>query len=64
MSLLKSIVESYMRKVSGLKEHCNRCLRTERWGGSHTQGLFRPVQDSGRGQHSPSGPGEEDRAVH
>ncbi len=23
-----------MQKVSGLKEHCNRCLRTERWGGS------------------------------
>jgi hypothetical protein len=23
-----------MRKVSGLREHCDRCLRTERWGGS------------------------------
>jgi len=23
-----------MQKVSGLKEHCERCLRTERWGGS------------------------------
>jgi hypothetical protein len=23
-----------MEKVSGLKEHCDRCLRTERWGGS------------------------------
>lgn len=23
-----------MQKVSGLKEHCDRCLRTERWGGS------------------------------
>jgi len=34
MSLLKSIVDSYMQKVSGLKEHCERCLRTERWGGS------------------------------
>lgn len=34
MSLLKEIVESYMQKVSGLKEHCERCLRTERWGGS------------------------------
>jgi len=34
MSQLKSIVDSYMHKVSGLKEHCERCLRTERWGGS------------------------------
>jgi hypothetical protein len=34
MSSLKEIVESYMQKVSGLKEHCERCLRTERWGGS------------------------------
>jgi len=34
MSLLKSIVDNYMHKVSGLKEHCDRCLRTERWGGS------------------------------
>ena len=34
MSSLKSIVDSYMQKVSGLKEHCERCLRTERWGGS------------------------------
>lgn len=34
MSLLKRIVDSYMQKVSGLKEHCERCLRTERWGGS------------------------------
>jgi len=34
MSLLKKIVDSYMKKVSGLEEHCNRCLRTERWGGS------------------------------
>jgi|GEM_PF-5448235 len=34
MSLLKSIADSYMHKVSGLKEHCDRCLRTERWGGS------------------------------
>ena len=22
-----------MRRVSGLKEHCDRCLRTERWRG-------------------------------
>ncbi|MEM1674310.1 MAG: hypothetical protein QXN24_05860 [Candidatus Bathyarchaeia archaeon] len=34
MSLLKRIVDSYMQKVSGLKEHCNRCLKTERWRGS------------------------------
>jgi len=34
MSLLKEIVDSYMQKVSGLKEHCERCLRIERWGGS------------------------------
>ncbi|MEM0268769.1 MAG: hypothetical protein QW221_04560 [Candidatus Korarchaeum sp.] len=31
---LKGIVDSYMRKVPGLKEYCERCLRTERWGGS------------------------------
>jgi hypothetical protein len=31
---LREIVDSYMRKVSGLREHCDRCLRTERWGGS------------------------------
>jgi len=31
--LLKEIVDRYMQKVSGLEEHCNRCLRTERWGG-------------------------------
>ncbi|MGQ9507733.1 MAG: hypothetical protein ACUVTB_07780 [Candidatus Bathycorpusculaceae bacterium] len=34
MSSLKKIVDSYMQKVSGLKEHCDRCLKTERWGGS------------------------------
>ncbi|MBS7621677.1 hypothetical protein KEJ32_06165 [Candidatus Bathyarchaeota archaeon] len=34
MSLLKKIVDSYMQKVSGLEEHCERCLRTERWRGS------------------------------
>lgn len=32
--LLKEIVDTYMQKVSGLKEYCDRCLRTERWGGS------------------------------
>lgn len=31
---LKRIIDSYMRRVSGLEEHCDRCLRTERWGGS------------------------------
>lgn len=34
MSRLKEVVDSYMEKVSGLREHCNRCLMTERWGGS------------------------------
>jgi len=34
MTLLKRVVDSYMEKVSGIKEHCSRCLRTERWGGS------------------------------
>jgi len=34
MSLLKEVVDGYMQKVSGLKEHCERCLKTERWQGS------------------------------
>ena len=34
MQLLKEIVDSYMQKLSGLKEHCERCLKTERWQGS------------------------------
>ncbi len=34
MPLLKEVVDSYMQKVSGLKEHCSRCLKTERWRGS------------------------------
>ncbi|MCX8183022.1 MAG: hypothetical protein N3F08_01175 [Crenarchaeota archaeon] len=34
LSLLKKIVDSYMEKVPGLREHCERCLMTERWGGS------------------------------
>ncbi|MGC8912248.1 MAG: hypothetical protein ACP5K8_09260, partial [Nitrososphaeria archaeon] len=34
MPLLKGIVDSYMQKASGLKEHCERCLKTERWGGN------------------------------
>jgi len=31
---LKEIVDGYMRRVPGIREHCDRCLRTERWGGS------------------------------
>jgi len=34
MPLLKGIVDGYMERVLGLKEHCERCLRTERWGGN------------------------------
>jgi hypothetical protein len=34
MPLLKEVIDSYMQKISGLKEHCARCLKTERWGGS------------------------------
>ena len=34
MSLLKRIVDSYMQKISGIEEHCDRCLKTERWRGS------------------------------
>jgi hypothetical protein len=34
MSLLKRIVDSYIQKISGIEEHCNRCLRIERWGES------------------------------
>ncbi|MGC9104593.1 MAG: hypothetical protein ACP5JF_07370 [Candidatus Methanodesulfokora sp.] len=34
MPSLKEIIDSYMSKVPGLKEHCDRCLRTERWGGN------------------------------
>lgn len=31
---LKEIVDGYMQRVEGLRHHCERCLRTERWGGS------------------------------
>lgn len=31
---LKQVVDSYMHKVSGIERFCDRCLRTERWGGS------------------------------
>lgn len=30
----KPIVDGYMERVSGIEEYCERCLRTERWGGS------------------------------
>jgi hypothetical protein len=33
MSSLKAVVDSYMQKVSGIAEHCDRCLKTERWEG-------------------------------
>jgi hypothetical protein len=33
-SQLRPIVERHMRGVKDLREHCERCLRTERWGGS------------------------------
>jgi hypothetical protein len=32
--MLKKVVDGYMEKVSGLRVYCERCLRTERWGGS------------------------------
>ncbi len=31
---LKRIVDRYMSRVRGLRDYCDRCLRTERWGGS------------------------------
>ena len=34
MSVLKDIVDDYMRRVSGLRGHCERCLKTERYGGN------------------------------
>lgn len=34
MKPLKDVVDEYMAKVRGLEEHCSRCLRSERWGGS------------------------------
>jgi len=33
MFLLMKFVGSYMQKVSGIEEHCDRCLGTERWDG-------------------------------
>jgi len=34
MSELKETVDGYMRKVPEVKEHCRRCLETERWDGN------------------------------
>jgi hypothetical protein len=34
MPSIRRIVDLHMRKVPGLREHCDRCLRTKRWGGS------------------------------
>ncbi|MEM4245999.1 MAG: hypothetical protein QW390_01745 [Candidatus Bathyarchaeia archaeon] len=34
MPSLKHVVDDYMRKVPGVAALCERCLRTERWGGS------------------------------
>jgi len=34
MPSLRRIVDLHMLKVPGLREHCDRCIRTERWGGS------------------------------
>jgi len=33
MPSLKEILDSCMRRVSGLDVYCSRCLRIERWGG-------------------------------
>jgi hypothetical protein len=41
--MLKKIVDSYMQKFPGLKEHCKRCLRTERWGESIGLNYFTTV---------------------
>jgi len=31
---LSQVINAYMSRTSGLKEHCDRCLQTKRWGGS------------------------------
>ncbi len=31
---LSQTIDKYMSKATGLKEHCDRCLETRRWGGS------------------------------
>ena len=34
MKELAEVIGGYMSKTVGLKEYCDRCLRTERWNGS------------------------------
>ncbi|OGD45718.1 hypothetical protein A3K70_00145 [Candidatus Bathyarchaeota archaeon RBG_16_48_13] len=34
MPALKDVLDIYMKKVQGIQEVCDRCLKTERWGGS------------------------------
>jgi hypothetical protein len=43
MIQLKRMVDSYMQKVSGLKELCERCLKTERWRGSVVDAAFTSI---------------------
>jgi len=31
---LKSIIDEYISRTEGLSEYCERCLRTDRWGGN------------------------------
>jgi len=31
---ISTVINSYMDKTTGIEEHCERCLRTERWGGN------------------------------
>ncbi|MEO0262527.1 MAG: hypothetical protein ABIM62_02270 [candidate division WOR-3 bacterium] len=31
---IKRVLNSYISKINGLKYYCDRCLKTERWGGS------------------------------
>ena len=31
---LSQVIDTYMSRTSGLREHCERCLQTKRWGGS------------------------------
>ena len=34
MKDLPQVISAYMSRTTGIKEHCARCLRTERWNGS------------------------------
>ena len=34
MKDLPQVISAYMSKTTGIREHCARCLRTERWDGS------------------------------